>query len=174
MKSLKNFSRVLRRFVTVPGRLRRVVYNAPQASAGYRGCIPWWRQITPSRFPLQLLLQGERTCRELLFLSPSSLPLRAFFFQQPHGNSVLTGLTFPQLISLLSLVSPSLFLFHTHTTSLFLSLSLSCTHTHTHNSSPHMLPPSFSSTLLSACIQRPVLELSYIHPLMFIKQLLID
>lgn len=32
--------------VTLPGRLHRVVCIAPQASAGYRGCIPWWRNLT--------------------------------------------------------------------------------------------------------------------------------
>lgn len=32
--------------VTVPGRPHRVVCIAPRASAGYRGCIPWWRNLT--------------------------------------------------------------------------------------------------------------------------------
>lgn len=37
--------------VTVPGRPHRVVCIAPRASAGYRGCIPWWRNLTIQSSP---------------------------------------------------------------------------------------------------------------------------
>lgn len=67
--------------VTVPGGLRRVVYTAPQASAGYRGCIPWWRRSHHPGSPLQPPRQEEKKQQISSSLWTDSLsPLCVFFF----------------------------------------------------------------------------------------------
>lgn len=72
--------------VTVPGRLRRVVYTAPQASAGYRGCIPWWRRSHHPGSPSTHPGRRKRSSRYLLLseLTPSVRLVSFFFFSPPH------------------------------------------------------------------------------------------
>lgn len=71
--------------VTVPGRLRRVVYTAPQASAGYRGCIPWWRRSHHPGSPSSHPGRRKRSSRYLLLseLTPSVRSVSFFFFLPP-------------------------------------------------------------------------------------------
>lgn len=109
----------------VPGRLRRVVCNPLEASAGYKRCSPWWRR---SQHPGGMCLL---------------LTDRIHFL---HNCAC---------ISALSLTSRS----HSR-----------CLHLPSH---APFLPLQRSLGLLLS-LRRPVPELAYIHPLMFIKQLLTD
>ena len=143
--------------VTVPGRLRRVVYTAPQASAGYRGCIPWWRRSHHPGSPSTHPGRRKRSSRYLLLseLTPSVRSV-SFFFSPPLTWA--DRIDFPPACGCISLRSAS--------------------------SLPHTLPP-LPPPRLTCSLPSPVLSLSeltegwvpepgYIHPLMFIKQALID
>lgn len=117
--------------VTVPDRLHRVVYNAPEASAGYRCCNPWWRR---SHHPGSSFSQSTEIFSFLLGWLTSS-----------HLGCAST----------LSLASLS----HIHCQHLLASHAPS-------------LPLRCSLRLLLS-LWRPVPQLCYIHPLMFITQMFI-
>lgn len=125
--------------VTVPDRLRRVVCNAPQASAGYRGCSPCWRRSHHAGSPSSC---SDRE-REPADISSSlnSLPLFA-----------------------LSLLFLLLFFLHSHTATLadridslpacgcISPLRLVCLTSHTHPHPPTSLPCTLPpSACCSAC-----------------------
>lgn len=154
-KSLKNSSWGL---VTVPGRLHRVVYIAPWASAGYRGCIPWW---TRSHHPGSPSSHSDRKREEadiFFFSSLNRLPPSALgLFSSATPLLWLTGLTSPQLVAVSFSAQPRL----SHTLPPPLP-RLTCS-----------LPLRRSLSLLLS-LRRPVPELGYILPLMFIKRPLID
>lgn len=105
-KSLKNSSWGL---VTVPGRLHRVVYIAPWASAGYRGCIPWW---TRSHHPGSPSSHSDRKREEadiFFFSSLNRLPPSALgLFSSATPLLWLTGLTSPQLVAVSFSAQPRL------------------------------------------------------------------
>lgn len=112
-----------RSLVTVPGTLRRVVYIAPRASAGYRGCIPWWRRSHHPRSPSSQEEEKQQLSCFFFFSSLNSLPLQCdVSFFHSHTTTWADRIDFPLAcgsISPLSLVLHT----HTHTTH---------THAHTH------------------------------------------
>lgn len=120
--------------VTVPGTLRRVVYIAPGASAGYRGCIPWWRRSHHPRSPSSQEEEKQQLSCFFFFSSLNSLPLQCdVSFFHSRTTTWADRIDFPLACGS---ISP-------------LSLVL---HTHTHAHTPHTLmhthihtdrPPSF-------------------------------
>lgn len=151
--------------VTVPGTLRRVVYIAPGASAGYRGCIPWWRRSHHPRSPSSQEEEKQQLSCFFFFSSLNSLPLQCdVSFFHSRTTTWADRIDFPLAcgsISPLSLVLHT----HTHTRT---HHTHSCTHTYTLTaplpSCFTCLPPtpSLSSFLLS--FWRPATEIGFIRP----------
>lgn len=83
--------------VTVPGRLHRVVYIAPQASAGYRGCIPWWRRSHHPGSPCSHSGRSREEADIFFILSSSELP--PLLCPLCLASTDTQGLTSPQLVA---------------------------------------------------------------------------
>lgn len=146
--------------VTVPGRLHRVVYIVLQASSGYRGCIPWWRRSHHPESPSSHTgrKRTETLILFLLFPQPTlspSLPLLPFFHS--CKMTLAAGTNFPQLVA----VSLRSALARCTLPTFLLQLKAS-------------LPPSLSLSSLLLSFWSLLPNRCYVHPFMFIKQLLID